>query len=51
VLRISIEPIACRDLDDLAEIHHGNPVAKIADYREVVCHEQKRRSGLRLELL
>ena len=38
------------DLDDLAEVHHGDPVADVADHREVVRDEDVGEAELALQI-
>src|SRR5580704_5746492 len=40
VARAGIDLGAVADLDDLAEIHHGNAMTEIAYDRQIVCDEQ-----------
>ena len=40
-----------RDLDDLAEVHHGDPVGDVTHDREIVRDEQERQVQLVLKLL
>ena len=40
VQRFPVEPVAGRQFDDLAEVHHGHPVGDVADHAEVVGNEQ-----------
>ncbi len=51
VLGVLVERLPVRDLDDLAQIHHGHPVGDVAHHREVVGHEQVGQPELGLELL
>src|SRR5258708_24514091 len=37
--------------DDLAEIHHGNPMGDVLDDREIVADEQQRQTQLALQVL
>ena len=38
--RVVVEVVGRRDLDDLAEVHHRDPVADVAHDREVVRDEE-----------
>src|SRR5580693_7451353 len=40
VLRLAVEALARPDLDDLAFLHHRDPVAEIARRRDIVRNEQ-----------
>ncbi len=46
-----VDVVASADLDDLAEVHHGDPVGDVADHRQVVGDEQVRQPELVLQLL
>ena len=50
MLRVGDEPLGGPDLDDLAEVHHGDRVAEVADNRHVVADEQHRESERRTDL-
>jgi len=39
-----------RQFDDLAHVHHGDSVADVLDYREIVRHEEVRQPELRLKV-
>src|SRR5205807_6097661 len=51
VQRVGVDLFGVRDLDDLAEVHHGDPVAQVADDRQVVGDEQVGQVELVLEVL
>ena len=48
---LSYSVVGRRDLDDLAEVHHGDPVGDVADDREVVGDEEIRQAEPLLQLL
>ena len=50
VLRVAEDRLARPDLDDLAEIHHRDPVADALDHRHVVRDEQVGEPELRLQV-
>ena len=37
---VLVQLLAAADLDDLAQVHHGDAVTDVADYRQVVRDEQ-----------
>ena len=49
--RRRIEIVRRRDLDDAAEIHHGDALADVLDHREVVRDEQVGEAELLLQVL
>ena len=49
--RLSVQVLGFRILDDLAQIHHRDPVGDVADHAEVVGHEQIRQAELVLKFL
>ena len=49
--RVDVEVVGRSDLDDLAEVHHRDPVRDVADDGEVVRDEQVGQAELGLELL
>jgi hypothetical protein len=51
VARVRVEVLRGRDLDDLAEVHHGDARADVLDDRQVVGDEQVREVELLLEVL
>ncbi|MDP7209625.1 MAG: hypothetical protein QF523_07140, partial [Acidimicrobiales bacterium] len=40
VERVREHLIACRHLDDPAQVHDRDPVALVTDYRQVMCNEE-----------
>src|SRR4051812_49126212 len=50
VARMRVEGLAVRDLDDLAEVHHGHAVAHVPHDGEVVRDEHDRQPQLALEV-
>ena len=50
VERVVVEFVAVRDLDDVAEVHHGDAVADVADDRKVVSDEQVGQPELLLQV-
>ena len=49
--RVLVQVVRGRDLDDLPEVHHGDPVGDVTHDGEVVRDEEVREAELRLELL
>src|SRR5665647_2994970 len=50
MLRIFVEHCAVRDLDDLAEVHHGNTIGDVLDHRKIVGDDQVGEVELVLEV-
>src|SRR3546814_10402002 len=51
VVRTLVERLAVRDLDDLAEVHHGDLGAEVPDHSQVVGDEQEGDVELLLQVL
>ncbi len=49
--RTGVDLILVADLDDLAEVHHRDPVGDVPDHRQVVRDEDVRQPESRLQLL
>ena len=49
--RTLVQQIACRDLDEFADIHHRDAIADVAHDRQVVGNEQVRQVELFLQFL
>jgi hypothetical protein len=50
VLGVAVELCRGGQLDDLAQVHDGDPVADVADHRQVVSHKEVRQVELPLQL-
>src|SRR5205823_7950364 len=50
MLRLREQLLARRDLDELPEVHHGDPVAEVLDGREIVRDEQARELQVLLQV-